>query len=71
MANLISNALRERMKPEQTQASFAEQIGVSPQFLCEVLKGTRRPGKRILEYLGYEKHIVYRPIVRKGGKRRS
>lgn len=43
----------------RTQASLAEQIGVSRSYLCEVLRGTRPPTGKILDHLGLKAQTVY------------
>ena len=45
-----------------SQLSFAEAIGVSPQYLSEVLNGRRDPGNSILEAIGVERIVTYRFI---------
>jgi len=53
------NELRKRLKTG-TQAALAEEIGVSPPFLCLVLKGTKAPGAKILGFLGLKAQKVRR-----------
>jgi hypothetical protein len=43
-----------------SQVEVAKKIGVSPQFLSDVLNEKRGPGDRILEFLGIEKVVTYR-----------
>ena len=45
-----------------SQLSFAEAIGVSPQYLSDVLNGRRDPGNSILEAIGVERIVTYRFI---------
>jgi|AntAceMinimDraft_5_1070358.scaffolds.fasta_scaffold21133_6 transcriptional regulator with XRE-family HTH domain len=47
----------------RTQASLAEDIGISRSFLNEVIKGTRPPTGKILDYLGLRAETVY---IKKG-----
>jgi len=42
-----------------TQTAAAEFLGVSSQFLSDILKGRRDPGKKILDSLGLESSVVY------------
>ena len=42
-----------------TQADAAKMIGISPQYLHDVLNHHRSPGKKILDWLGLEKEVVY------------
>ena len=43
----------------RTQASLADEIGVSRSFLNDVIKGTRPPTGKILDYLGLQAQIIY------------
>jgi transcriptional regulator with XRE-family HTH domain len=43
-----------QLQGDQTQAQFAGQIGITQQYLSDVLQGNRRPGKKITDYLGLE-----------------
>jgi transcriptional regulator with XRE-family HTH domain len=47
----------------RTQASLADEIGVSRSFLCEVMRGTRPPTGKILDHLGLRAQTVY---IKKG-----
>lgn len=47
----------------RTQASLADEIGVSRSFLCEVMRGTRPPTGKILDHLGLKAQTVY---IKKG-----
>ena len=47
----------------RTQSSLADEIGVSRSFLNEVIKGTRQPTGKILDYLGLRTKTVY---IKKG-----
>lgn len=40
-----------------SQISRAKKLGISPAYLCDLLKGKRQPGPKLLEALGLE--IVY------------
>jgi hypothetical protein len=42
-----------------SQVDVARQLGVSPQYLHDVLKKRRQVGKKILDAMGYERHMVY------------
>lgn len=42
-----------------TQTALAEQIGVTPQYLHDVLNNRRAPGAKILEFLRLEKREEY------------
>lgn len=45
-----------------TQKRAAQVWDVSEGYLCDVLKGRRDVGPKLLEALGYEKRIGYAPI---------
>lgn len=51
--------LRAIVKTRRTQASLAEEIGISRSFLNEVIKGSRPPTGKILDYLGLRAETVY------------
>jgi hypothetical protein len=48
-----------------TQLSLAAAIGISAQYLNDILHGHREPCEKCLQYLGLEKVVVYRIPVRK------
>lgn len=54
----LHNIIRTR-----TQASLADEIGISRSFLNEVIKGTRPPTGKILDHLGLRAQTVY---IKKG-----
>ena len=45
-----------------THKSFSKKVGISPQFLCDILAGKRLPGKKILDFLKLKPVIVYREV---------
>lgn len=50
---------------KSSQKQIAKEIGVSPQHLCDVLKGRREPGPDVCAWLGYERvPNLYRKIRR-------
>lgn len=44
------------------QQLAARQLGVSAQYLCDVIKGRREPGKKLLDALGYRRVVVYEQV---------
>lgn len=52
--------LDKRLSAGITQVALADEIGISPQFLSEVLHRKRKPSTRVLDFLGLEKCITYR-----------
>lgn len=57
------DALREVLHQKSVEAgsqkALAAQLGVSPQYLGDVLNGKREPGESILEALGLCKVVHY------------
>lgn len=51
-------SLLRKAKGSRTQTQVARDIGVSFQFLSDVLRGQRRPSGKILEYLELKRDIV-------------
>jgi transcriptional regulator with XRE-family HTH domain len=50
----------ERIIEERgTQRAAAEFLGVSPQYLTDLLKGRRDPGVKILSKLGLQSRVIY------------
>lgn len=47
---------------EGSQKGFAQKIGVSEQYLSDILKGRREPGPKILKWFGLERTVYYRRI---------
>ena len=41
------------------QAILADQIGISRSFLNEVIRGSRPPSGKILDFLNLERHVIY------------
>lgn len=46
-------------KGDGSQSDLARAMGITPQYLHDVLNGRRAPGPKILEYLGIEKRENY------------
>jgi hypothetical protein len=47
-----------------THKALAKKIGISPQFLCDILAGKRLPGKKVCKFLKVESVMVYREATR-------
>ena len=45
---------------QASQKSVATKLGFSQQYLCDVLRGRKEPGAKILDALGLERVITYR-----------
>ena len=61
-------AMLLRMKGKRTQIQLANQLGVSTQYLGDVLAGKREPGKTILDALKLERMVMYKPVSAKEKK---
>jgi len=53
--------LRERLTADCNQAALADQIGISPQYLSEILREKRPPSEQVLDFLKLERVVTYRP----------
>ena len=54
----VIQMLRDRQGAGRTQADFAQEIGISQAYLCDLYAGRRAPGPAILQFLGLEKAYV-------------
>ena len=65
---LTPNDIREELRlladSTSTRKAFAETVGISPQYLCDILSGKRMPGKKVLAFLGLKQSIVYIEVKR-------
>ena len=52
-------AMLRSMLETMTQRDLAARIGVSDQYLSDVLNNRRKLGKKIVEGLGLEKQVTY------------
>ena len=52
--------LRRAVNAAPGQKALAAQWGISVQYISDVLRGYRDPGKSILAALGYERVVLYR-----------
>ena len=64
-AEYLRKRLWEQVRPSpgphrQTQTQLAARIGVSVPFLNDILHGKREPSGKVLEWLGFERHVEYR-----------
>jgi hypothetical protein len=58
----VRNLLERQCNIAGSQKNWARANSLSPQFICDVLKGRRDPSPRILDALGLE--LVYRKKVK-------
>jgi transcriptional regulator with XRE-family HTH domain len=52
-------AFMRKQQGEQTDKQFAESIGVTPQYICDIYNGRRVPGDSITRALGATRKLVY------------
>lgn len=52
--------LRDVVTRTGSQKDYAQQHGLSEQYLSDVLRGRREPGQKILDALGVERVVGYR-----------
>ena len=57
--SIIIKRLLALVEKYGSQKAAAEHLGVSPQYLHDILAGLREPGPKILSALGYERVIRY------------
>ena len=55
----VIRKLQAIIEAEGTQKAAAEVLGVSQQYLTDLLKGRRDPGAKILTKLGLESRVTY------------
>ena len=64
-ADIDPLALLHKELETSTQKELAERIGITPQYLNDILQQHRRVSGKALDYLGLEEVITYR---RKNGR---
>jgi hypothetical protein len=62
----LTEMLLARLGPKKHQQDIAQELGVAPSFLSDVLKGRRRFTPRILRKLGYDPTPHYRKLGKEG-----
>lgn len=55
----LREMLRSLVSYEGGQQRLAKRLGISPQYLCDVLAARREPGNRLLKGLGCRRVVVY------------
>lgn len=60
--NIAQRALFEMVKTGLQKKDVARLIGVSPAFIGAVLVGRKKPGPKVLKYLGLEAYETYRRV---------
>lgn len=46
----------------ETQKDIAARIGISEQYLCDILRGRRMMGPKVLTWLGVERVVMYSAV---------
>jgi len=50
----------KRRVERSSQAKIARRLGISPPVISNIIRGDMFPCGKVLRWLGYERHIVYR-----------
>lgn len=56
---LVNNALSDACVVAGSQKAWAQENGISPQFVCDVLQGRRAPTDRLARALGYRRVVSF------------
>jgi hypothetical protein len=48
---------------KSTMTAVAEELGISKQYLCDVLKLRRSPGPKVLAGMGLDREVTFRRAV--------
>ena len=59
----VVELLRVLATQSDSQSDLAAEIGISPQYLNDILRGRRDPGETVLRYLGLQKRVIYVPLT--------
>ena len=57
--SLIELLLKKQLQELGSQKALAKKLGISPQYLNDILNCRREPGKKILSQLGLKKTTLY------------
>lgn len=60
----VLGLLRREADAAGSQGKLAEQLGVSPQYLSEVMRGKKEPGPAILAPLMLSREVRYRKLTK-------
>ena len=60
----VIRRLQEFIARHENRKKAAAALGVSAQFMYDVLSGSRAPGRKILLVLGLEQVKLYQPVAR-------
>lgn len=51
----------QKMQGDKSLRAFADEIGITPAYLCDLYKGRRNPGDKVLSHLGLAKRPMPEP----------
>jgi transcriptional regulator with XRE-family HTH domain len=57
----LTQLLRLAVERNGSQKVVASRLGISPQYLNDILRGRREPGEKVLKALGYRREVRYIP----------
>ncbi|MCK8788228.1 helix-turn-helix transcriptional regulator, partial [Roseomonas sp. NAR14] len=55
----VAGRLRSAVRAAGSQKAFAAQVGISQQYLCDVLAARREPGPTLLAAVGVRRVVQY------------
>lgn len=55
----VRKLLQQKAEQLGSQRLLAQAIGVSDQFISDILRGKREPSGKAVEYLGLRRKVVY------------
>jgi len=58
----LLEVLQGRVRQDGSQKATAQRLGISEQYLCDVLKRRREPGYKLLRSMGFRRICVYEKI---------
>lgn len=61
--------VRDQIRRHGSQRAYAAHVGISQQYLCDVLNGRRDISAELAALLGFERLVVYVKAPRKTGTR--
>lgn len=63
--DLTADEVREKLRTaiNGNASEWGRAAGISPAYVSDVLGGKREPGDKILQALGLEKVVTYRPAA--------
>lgn len=57
-ADDVLEMMRKQMG-DRTQTAYANELGITPQYLCDILQRRRDPGPKVLSRLGLTQSVKY------------